>query len=58
MTYPRTTEVLVTAGLFSIDDYIKHRRDTVRNFVIARPLYEECRRSAALFSKAAWWKLD
>ena len=39
-TYPRTTEVLATAGLFSIDDYIKRRRDTVRNFMIARPLYE------------------
>jgi hypothetical protein len=57
-TYPPTTEILKSAGLETIDDYIKRRRDTVRNFVIARPLYEECRRSAALSSKAVWWKLD
>jgi len=41
--HPPTDGVLEEAGLPTIDDYIKRQRDTVRNFVRFRPIYEVCR---------------
>jgi len=56
--HPPTDDVLEEAGLRTIDEYIRRRRDTVRNFVRFRPIYEVCRRSTAINNKAVWWKLD
>ena len=54
---PPTTGVLEEAGLETVDEYIKRRRDTVRNFVMFRPLYDICRQSTAITNRAVWWKL-
>ena len=58
---PPTTEVLEEAGLFSIGEYIRRRRRTVRPFVRQRPLYRACLRSKALgtnIAKVVWWELE
>ena len=56
--HPPTDDVLEEAGLETVDTYIKRRRDTVRRFVLYRPLYRECRRSNAISPKAVWWNID
>ena len=56
--HPPTDDVLEEAGLETVDTYIKRRRDTVRRFVVYRPLYRACLRSNAISAKAVWWKLD
>ena len=56
--HPPTDGVLEEAGLRTIDEYIRRRRDTVRNFVRFRPIYEVCRQSTAISNRAVWWKLD
>ena len=57
---PPTTEVLEAAGLWTIEEYIKKRRHTIRGYVWTRPIYQECRRSATLSGqsgKVVWWRL-
>ena len=54
---PPTTGVLEEASLETVDKYIKRRRDTVRNFVMFRPLYDICRQLTAITNRAVWWKL-
>jgi hypothetical protein len=57
---PPTTEVLNSAGLETIDEYIQRRRDTVREFVRHRPIYEACIQSKAMSTnvhKVVWWRL-
>ena len=56
--HPPTEGVLEEAGLRTIDEYIRRRRDTVRHFVRFRPIYEVCRQSTAISNRAVWWKLD
>ena len=57
--HPPSADVLQEAGLESVEEYIKRRRDTVRlKYVFGRPLLNECRRSSAINNKAVWWKLD
>ena len=58
---PPTAEVLNDAGLESIDEYIRRRRATVREYIRGRPIYEACKRSRALstnVNKILWWHLD
>ena len=58
---PPTNEVLESAGLESVDEYIRRKRHTVRRYIRHRPIYEACKRSRALSSnvnKILWWKLD
>jgi hypothetical protein len=59
--YPPTQSVLADAGLESIDEYIRRRRQTVRSFARHLPIYEECRLSTAFATnvkKTVWWKLN
>ena len=56
---PSTEEVLEKAGLLTLEEYIRKRRDTVRSFVMHRPIYRACQRSAVRYTKrTVWWKLD
>jgi len=58
---PPTAEVLRDAGLESIDEYIRRRRSTVREYIRGRPIYEACKRSRAMstnVNKILWWHLD
>jgi len=50
---PPTTNVLEEAGLQTIDEYIKRRRDTVRRLVMFRPIYDICGRSTAI-TNTSW----
>ena len=59
--YPSTADVLSEAGLFTIDEYIQRRRDTIWRFVQPRPIYNACIRSIPFSSnvnKVVWWRLD
>jgi len=47
---PPTVDILEDASLQTIDEYIRHRRQTVWSFTRHRPLYEACRRSTALWT--------
>jgi len=58
---PPTVDILEDAGLQTINEYIRRRRQTVQSFTRHRPLYEACRRSTALATntnKAVWWQLE
>ena len=58
---PPTADVLNRAGLETIDEYIRRRRETVRNFVRPRPLYQACIQSRALSTnvhRVVWWQLN
>mmetsp|Transcript_23297 Transcript_23297/g.35435 ORF Transcript_23297/g.35435 Transcript_23297/m.35435 type:complete len:101 (-) Transcript_23297:113-415(-) len=57
---PPTADVLNRAELENIDEYIHRRRDTVKNCVRSRPLYQACIQSRALSTyvhKVVWWQL-
>jgi len=59
--YPSTADVLNEAGLFTIDEYIQRRRDTIWRFVQPRPIYNACIRSIPFsnnVNKVVWWRLD
>ena len=58
--HPSTEAVLEEAGLYTIDEYIRRRRVSVRRFVRGRPIFEACRRSQLLDSnrkRVVWWEL-
>ena len=57
-TCPSSKDVLEKAGLKPLEEYIRKRRDTVRNFVMHRPIYRACQRSIVLSKRTVWWKLD
>ena len=59
--YPPTVEVLETAGLFSIDEYIRRRRSTVNTFMVPRDIYTKCinsRRADRNIRRIVWWELQ
>ena len=59
--YPPTEEVLEGAGLFTIDDYISKRRETVGRFIRGRPIYYRCLRSRTRdtnINRIVWWNLN
>jgi len=58
---PPTVDVLENAGLQTVEEYIRRRRQTVQSFTRHRSLYEACRQSKALatnINKAVWWQLE
>jgi hypothetical protein len=58
---PPTADTLSRAGLFTIDEYIQRRRDTIRGFVRPRPIYNACIQSVPMSTnvhKVVWWRLD
>jgi hypothetical protein len=42
--------------MYTIEEYIQKRRDTVEAFAQFRPLYEACKNSTPLRNHAVWWK--
>ena len=44
-TYPKTSEVLATAGLRTIEHYIRIRRARIFLWVKERPIYQLCQRA-------------
>ena len=56
--YPSTSDVLEAAGFETVDEYIKRRRDTVREHMRRRPIYDLCQQSTAVNHKAVWWNIS
>jgi hypothetical protein len=57
---PPTEEVLEQCGLYTIEEYIKRRRNTVLNFVKEREIYGRCLDAGPVFgnpNQVVWWKL-
>ena len=55
---PRSSSILEKCGLFTIDHYIKCRKDTARTFVTQHPIYDICKNSAPMAINAnqlVWW---
>ena len=52
---PPTVDVLAEAGLHSIDEYIRRRKNTVSAFTEGRPLYAACLRSKPILNRKVWW---
>jgi hypothetical protein len=58
-TYPSSENVLEMAGLWTIQEYIKSRRNTVMKYARSRFIYRQCENSKTLASypnQAVWWK--
>jgi hypothetical protein len=58
-TFPKTEEVLREAGLWSIEEYIQRRKDTIEKFAHGRPIYQQCIESTTLASnpnQLVWWE--
>ena len=57
-TVPRSDVVLQKCGLFSISEYVRRRKETVRVFVENRPIFSACVESiptAANIHQKVWW---
>ena len=57
--YPASGEVLETAGLYTIDNYAKVRRNTILRFVSQRPIYKFSTGAEQLRStgnRQYWWE--
>ena len=57
--YPDSKKILTTCGLFTIEDYIQRRKDTVTAFVVSRDIFEQCRTSVSFsgnVNQKVWWE--
>ena len=55
---PRSSAILEKCGLFTIDHYVKCRKDTVKAFVTQCSIYDICKHSAPMAINAnqlVWW---
>ena len=58
--YPSTDEVLESAGLETIDEYIRRRRETIGKYIENRPIFRKCIEMGSTqtwSSRIVWWKL-
>ena len=57
--YPASGEVLEKVSLYTIDEYVKVRRNTILRFVSQRPIYELCRgveQKRGTGKRQYWWE--
>jgi exonuclease III len=60
-TCPSSEMVLEKAGLWTIQEYIRRRRATVKMYAASQPIFQRCRESSPLASninQIVWWNLD
>jgi len=60
-TFPPSAEVLKEAGLQTIQEYIRRRRETVKPYLQTTKIFDLCANSSPLASnnnQSVWWKLD
>ena len=60
-TCPSSEYVLIKAGLWTIKEYVRRRRSTVRRDIVAKFIYRKCEASQPLASnpnQLVWWKSD
>jgi hypothetical protein len=58
-TYPVTEEVLEEVGLYSMEHYIRVRRDSIAQYIATRPILELCRgaeRRRGSSPRHFWWE--
>jgi hypothetical protein len=48
-------EVLETARLIPIQEYIKQRKNARKTYIQTRPIYQKCINSKPLARNAVWW---
>ena len=55
--YPSSEEILEQNGLYTIQEYIQRRRDTINRYIRNRPIYTRCIGSHSLVgrTKRFWW---
>ena len=56
--YPASTAVLEKAGLYTINEYIQVRRQTIASFIVNRPIFDLCReggRRRGSSNRQFWW---
>jgi len=56
--YPKTEDVLEEVGLYSVEHYIRVRRDTIASHIATRPIFGLCRaarRRRGSASRQFWW---
>ncbi len=56
---PCSEEVLAKCGMFSIEEYIRRRKQTIENYVVRRPIYQTCLSSiasAGFVNQKVWWE--
>lgn len=55
--YPSSQGILEQNGLYTIQEYIQRRRDTINRYIRNRPIYTQCIRSHSLVGgpKRFWW---
>jgi hypothetical protein len=57
---PPSEGVLEEAGLLPIQDYIAQRRKSVENYIVTRPIYEQCLQSKPIarnLRQSVWWNI-
>jgi hypothetical protein len=58
-TCPSSAEVLSQAGLWTIQEYIQRRKNTVKKYAFSTPIYQACKISQPLASnqnQKVWWQ--
>ena len=58
-TCPSSSDVLRQAGLWTIQEYIQRRRNSVKLFAQSQPIYQRCEASHPLASnpnQLGWWR--
>jgi hypothetical protein len=57
--YPASSEVLATAGLLPIDEYIARRKATIKIYVEDRPIFQRCQAlQTRTVNRKRWWTDD
>jgi hypothetical protein len=51
-------KVLKKAGVLTIEEYIKRRRDTIMNYAEMRNIYGKCKSSRKKASNLLWWEVN
>jgi hypothetical protein len=57
--YPPIDKVLEEVGLYSIEDYVQKRQNTVANYVATQPIFDLCleaERQSGSTSSRRWWE--
>jgi hypothetical protein len=53
---PNSEKVLQKVGVFTIEEYIQRRRDTIMEFAKTRKIYEKCKKSEIVSKNLLWWE--
>ena len=55
---PDSKEVLEKAGVWTIEEYIQRRRDTILPYAKSREIYGRCTSAKQIGSNLLWWEVN